>query len=117
MKYGKTEDPHGGGTAEGLSYTRKCQTQEDHGKVGKNRVGLVKLADGCYSESRRETLPELCRVHFPHSKLMDGSMDGQGQLGLGESTRKMNRGDWNLVRGMTDQYRIKWVIATFRPFK
>jgi hypothetical protein len=29
----------------------------------------------------------------------------------------MNRGDWNLVRGMTDQYRIKWVIATFRPFK
>jgi hypothetical protein len=29
----------------------------------------------------------------------------------------MNREDWNLVKRMIDQLKIKWAINTFKPFK
>jgi hypothetical protein len=31
--------------------------------------------------------------------------------------RRTNRGDWNLVRKVIYQSRIKWTLGSFRPFK
>jgi hypothetical protein len=86
-------------------------------KQANNRVGTVKLPDGHYTQSGRETFLELCTVHFPDFRLTDCSMDGQGQSDLGERTRRTNRADWNLVRRMIDQSRIKWAINSFSSFK
>jgi hypothetical protein len=82
---------------------------------GSNLVSSVKLPDECHTQ--RETLLELCRVHFPDSRLTDGSTDGQGQLDLGGCTCRTNREDWNLVRRVIDQSKVKWAINTFKPLK
>jgi hypothetical protein len=49
----------------------------------------VKLPDGSETESGKETLLELGRVHFPDYR----QSDGQGQLDLGFHIRRTNRGD------------------------
>jgi hypothetical protein len=67
-------------------------------KQATNRVGTVKLPDGRYTQTGRETLKELFRIHFPDSRLINVSYDGQGQLNLHICRRRMNMGDWNLAR-------------------
>jgi hypothetical protein len=86
-------------------------------KQANNRVGSVKLPVGCYTQSETETLLKLRRVHFPDFRPTDVLMDGKGQSYLGKCTCRKKKGDWNLVRRMIDQSRIKWAISTFRPFK
>jgi hypothetical protein len=48
-------------------------------------------------------LKELFRVHFPDSKLIDDSGDGQGQQNLEVCGRITNRGDWYLAKHVTNQ--------------
>jgi hypothetical protein len=43
------------------------------------KVSTLKLPDGQYIQTGKGTLKELFRIHFPDSKLIDDSDDGQGQ--------------------------------------
>jgi hypothetical protein len=98
--------------------TGQCQTRGDHGKQATKRVSTVKLPNGQQTETGKETLKELFRVHFPNSKMIDDSYDnGQGQQNLGICKRITNRGDWNLARRMINQSKIRWALGTFKPFK
>jgi hypothetical protein len=86
-------------------------------KQATNKVSTNKLPNGQFTQTGRDTQKELFRVHFPDSKLIDESYDGQGQLNLGICGRIMNRGDWNLAKRVINQSKIKWALGTFKPFK
>jgi hypothetical protein len=87
-------------------------------KQASNRVSTVKLPDGQHIQTRKETVKELFRVHFPDSKLIDESYDDvQGQQNLGICKRITNRVDWNLAKHVINQSKIRWVLDTFKPFK
>jgi hypothetical protein len=62
-------------------------------KQATNRVSTIKLPDDQYTQTEKETLKELFRVHPPGSKLTDDSGDGQGQQNLGVCRRITNRED------------------------
>jgi hypothetical protein len=47
-----------------------------------NRVGSVELPDVQYTQSGKETLRELYRVHFPGSPGVEVTLKGQGQPNL-----------------------------------
>jgi hypothetical protein len=50
-------------------------------KQATNRVSTVELPNGQQTETGKETLKELFRVHFPDTRLIDDSHDdGQGQV-------------------------------------
>jgi hypothetical protein len=69
-----------------------------------NRVSTVKLPEGQHTQTGKETLKELFRVHFPDSELIDNSYDdGQGQQNLGICKRIMNSADWNLAKHVINQ--------------
>jgi hypothetical protein len=59
----------------------------------------------------------LFRVHFPGSKLIDDSDDGQDQQNLGLCERITNRGDWDLAKRVINHTNIRWALSTFKPFK
>jgi hypothetical protein len=68
-------------------------------KQASNKVSTMKLSNGQYTQTGKETLKELFTVHFPDSKLIGDSYDDeQGQLNLGICGRITNRGDWKLVK-------------------
>jgi hypothetical protein len=52
-------------------------------KPATNRVMPIKLLGGQYTQTGKGTLKELFRVHFPDSKQIEDSDDGQGQQNLG----------------------------------
>jgi hypothetical protein len=81
-----------------------------------NKVSTFKLPDDQYTQTGKETLKELFRVHFPDSKLNDDSDDGQGQQNLGLCRRITNRGKWNLVKHVINQSKIRWALGAFKPF-
>jgi hypothetical protein len=81
------------------------------------RVSAIKLPDGRYTWTGRNTLKELFRVHFPDSRITDDSGDVQGQLNLDAHRCKMNMGDWNLSRTVFNHFKIKWAVGTFIPLK
>jgi hypothetical protein len=85
-------------------------------KQATNKVSTIKLPNGQHTQSGKETLKELFRVHFPDSKLIDDS-DGQDQQNLGVCERIMNRGDWDLAKHVSNQSKIRWALSTFKPFK
>jgi hypothetical protein len=62
-------------------------------KQATNRVSTIKLPDGQYTQTGNGKLKELFRVHFPHSKLIEDSDDGQDQQNLGICGGITNRGD------------------------
>jgi hypothetical protein len=63
-------------------------------KQATNRVSNIKLPDGKHTQTGKETLKELFRVHFPDSKLTDDdSDDGRGQQNLDACGHITNRGD------------------------
>jgi hypothetical protein len=87
-------------------------------KQATNKVSTIKLPNGQFTQTGRDTLKELIRVHFPDSKLIDDSYDdGQGQLNLGICRLIMNRGDWNLAKHVIYQSKIRWALGTFKRFK
>jgi hypothetical protein len=77
-------------------------------KQGTNKVSTVKLPDGQHTQTGKETLKELFRVHFLDSKLIDDSGDGQGLQNLGICECITNRGDWNLAKRVINQSKIRW---------
>jgi hypothetical protein len=65
-------------------------------KQATNQVGSIKQPDGKYTQTEKETLQELFRVHFPDSMLIDDdSCDGRRQQNLDACKYTANRGDWN----------------------
>jgi hypothetical protein len=87
-------------------------------KQATNRVSTVKLPDCQHTQTGKETLKDLFRVHFPDSKLIDDSYDdGQGQQNLGKCECITNRADWNLAKCMTNQSKIRWALDAFKTFK
>jgi hypothetical protein len=77
-----------------------------------DREITTKLPDGQYTQTGKETLKKLFRVHFPDSKLTDDSNNGQGQQNLEVCKHKMNRED----HACNDQSKIKWALGPFKPF-
>ena len=47
-----------------------------------NRMRSMKLPDGSYTQSGKETLKELHRVHFPGSAVEEMTLERQGQPNL-----------------------------------
>jgi hypothetical protein len=67
--------------------------------------------------AKQVTPKELFRVHFPDSKLIDDSGDGQDQQNLTICERITNRGDWDLAKRVINHSKIRWSLSTFKPFK
>jgi hypothetical protein len=63
-----------------------------------------------------ETMKELFRVHFPGSKLIEDSCDGQDQQNLGICEPITNRGDWDLAKRVINQSKIRWAVSTYKTF-
>jgi hypothetical protein len=78
-------------------------------------VESIKLLDGQYTQSGKETLRELYSVHFPGSAGEEVTLEEQGQLNL--RAFAAHREDWELSKRVIDQSKIKWAISTFKPFK
>jgi hypothetical protein len=57
------------------------------------------------------------RVHFPGSKLIEDSDDGQGQHNLRICGRIMKRRDWNVAKCVLNQSKIRLALGAFKPFK
>jgi hypothetical protein len=86
-------------------------------KQATNKVSTIKLRNGQHTQTGKETLEELFRVHFPDSKRIDDSDDGQDQRNLGVCGCRTNRGDWDLAKRVINQSKIRWALSTFKPFK
>jgi hypothetical protein len=86
-------------------------------KQATNKVSTIKLHDCQYTQTGKETLTQLSRFHFPVSKFIDYSGDGQGQQNLGICERITNRDDWDLAKRVINQSKIRWALSTFKPFK
>jgi hypothetical protein len=80
-----------------------------------NKVGSIKIPNGCHTQAGIETLRELYRVHFLGAAAGETTELRQGQPNLG--TFIAHREDWELSKRITDQSTIKWAINTFKPFK
>jgi hypothetical protein len=80
-----------------------------------NRVESIKLLDGRYTQSGKETLRELYRVHFSGSAGEETTLEGQGQPNL--RAFAAHREDWELSKKDIDQSKIRRAISTFKPFK
>jgi hypothetical protein len=86
-------------------------------KQATKKVSTIKLPIGRHNQTGKETLKELFRVHFPDSKLIDDSGDGQDKQNLGICERMTNKGDWNLAKRVINQSKIRWALSTFKQFK
>jgi hypothetical protein len=84
------------------SWRRYCQEINDvpgsarfmkvMAKQATNKVSTIKLLDGTHTQTGKETLKELFRVHFSDSKLTDDdSDDGRGQQNLDACGHITNR--------------------------
>jgi hypothetical protein len=75
------------------SWRRYCQEMNDVpgdarlvkivAKKATDKVSTIKLPNGQHTQTGKETLKEMLRVHFPDSKLIGDSDDGQDQQNLG----------------------------------
>jgi hypothetical protein len=63
-----------------------------------HKVSTIKLPNGQHTQTGKETLEELFRVHFQDSKLIHYSGDGQDQQNLGVCGSRTNRGEWDLAK-------------------
>jgi hypothetical protein len=89
------------------SWRRYCQEINDvpggarlmkiMAKQATNKVSTIKLPNGPHTQTGKETLKELFRVHFLDSKLINDSDDAQDQQNQGICERITNRGDWDLA--------------------
>jgi hypothetical protein len=78
-----------------------------------NRMESIKLSDGQYTQSRKEALRELYRVHFPGCA-EEVTLKGQGQTN--PRAFAAQREEWELSKKVINQSKIRWVISTFKPF-
>jgi hypothetical protein len=86
-------------------------------KQATNKVSTIKLPDGQYTETRKETLKELFTVYLLSSMLTDDSNYKQGQQNLDVSRSTKNREEWNLARNVINESKIRWALRTSQPFK
>jgi hypothetical protein len=86
-------------------------------KQAANKVSTIKLPDGQHTQTRKETLKELFRIHFLDSKLTDNSGDGQDQQNLGICEHITYRGNWDLAKRAINQSKIRQALSAFKPFK
>jgi hypothetical protein len=90
------------------SWRRHCQEINDvpgsarlmkiMSKQATNKVSTIRLPNRQYTQTGKETLSELFRVHFPDSLLIDDLDNGQGQQNLDTSRGRTNRADWDLAK-------------------
>jgi hypothetical protein len=68
-------------------------------KQATNKVSIIKLPDGQCTQTGRETVKELFRVHFCESVQTDDSNDEWGQHILDACRSRMNRecGTWQSI--------------------
>jgi hypothetical protein len=78
-------------------------------------VESIKLLDGRFTQTGKETLRELHRVHFLGITGVEVTLEGQGQPNL--TAFAAHREDWEMSKKVIDQSKIRWVISTFKPFK
>jgi hypothetical protein len=76
-----------------------------------NKVGSIKLPNGCHTQAWIETPRELYRVHFPGATAGETIELRQGQPNMGIFIA--HRDDWELSKRIIDQSKIKWAINTF----
>jgi hypothetical protein len=98
------------------SWRRHCQEINDvpgsarlmkmMSKQAANKVSTIRLPDRQFTQTGKETLSELFRVHFPNSLLIGDLGNGQGRLNLDFGRVKMNRADWNLAKALITQSRL-----------
>jgi hypothetical protein len=66
-------------------------------------LSTTRLSDGEYTQTGRETLKELIRVHFPDSTQIDDPNDGQGQQYLDIHSHTLNSRDCSLAINVINQ--------------
>lgn len=59
------------------------------------RISTINLSDGQNTQTGKETLKKLYRIHFQDSRLIDDSAHGQKELNWDVHRSRMNRGDRN----------------------
>jgi hypothetical protein len=84
-------------------------------KQATNKVSTIKLPNGLHTETEKENLEKLFSVHFPDSKRIDNSDDGEDQQNLGVCGRRTIRGDWDLAKHVIDQSKLRLVLSNFKP--
>lgn len=77
-----------------------------------NRVESVKLPDHQYTQSGKETLMELYRLHFPRSAGEEVTLEGNGQPNLRAFADKSKK--WELSKKVSDQSKIRWMISALK---
>jgi hypothetical protein len=78
-----------------------------------NRVESVKLPDHQYTQSGKETLMELYRLHFSRSAGEEVTLEGQGQPNLRALAGQSEK--WKLSKKVSDQSKIRRTISTLKP--
>jgi hypothetical protein len=86
-------------------------------KQATHKVSTIKLPNVQHSQTGKKTLEEVFRVHFPDSKRTDDSGDAQDQQNLGICGCRTNRGGRDLAKCVINQFKIRWALSTFKPFK
>jgi len=77
------------------------------------RVESVKLSDHQYTQSGKETLMELYRLHFPRSAGEEVTLEGQGQPNLRAFAGQSK--NWKLSKKVSDQSKITRTISALKP--
>jgi hypothetical protein len=99
-------------------YCREINDLPGSARLMKVMAKQAKLPKYQLTETRKKTLEELFRVHFPDSKPIDDSRDKrQGQQNLGKCKRIMHRVDWILAKRVINQSRIRWALGKLKPFR
>jgi hypothetical protein len=86
-------------------------------KQATNKISTIKLPNCQHTQTGKETLKEVFRVHFPDSKLINESDAGQDQQNLGVCQRITNKDVWDLAKRVINQSEIRRALNIFKPFK
>jgi hypothetical protein len=76
-------------------------------------VESVKLPHHQHTQSGKETLMELYRLHFPVSAREEVTLEGQGQPKLRAFAGQIKK--LELSKKVSDQSKIRWLISALKP--
>lgn len=76
-------------------------------------LDTIKLKDGKYSNSGKETLTYMLSVHFPDSKVIHDN----DQTVLPPRFKKTNKENWAVANEIVTYSRVIWAINSFKPYK
>jgi len=86
-------------------------------KDEQSTIGSIKLENGDYKTTEKETLEELFRVQFPGSEIILEPSGGWNGLELWFSKCKGSREDWAVSRRVVSYNKLKWALFSFQPYK